>query len=97
MSHRFAAFDSGAARELAEKLAKERLAARTVQIKVRSSDFRTLTRQTSVEEPVESAADIYAIACAILRRERLVDRPLRLLGLGVTGQVPPSLPIPLPL
>jgi len=85
------------ARELAEKLGKERLAARTIQIKVRYSDFKTLTRQTSVEDPVESAEDIYAIACAILRREKLVDRPLRLLGLGVTGLVPPSLQIPLPL
>jgi DNA polymerase-4 len=50
-----------------------------------------------VEDPVETADDIYAIACSILRRERLVDRPLRLLGLGVSGLVPPGLQIPLPL
>lgn len=82
--------------ELAEKLAKERLAARTVQVKVRYSDFKTLTRQTSIEEPVEAAGDIYAVACAILRRERLADRPLRLLGLGVSGLVPPSRQLRLP-
>lgn len=85
------------ARELAEKLAKERLAARTVQVKVRYSDFKTLTRQTSVEDPIESAEDIYALACSILRRERLVNRPLRLLGLGVAGLVPPSTQLTLPL
>lgn len=85
------------ARELAGKLSKERLAARTVQIKVRYSDFKTLTRQSSVEDPIETAEDIYAIACSILRREGLVNRPLRLLGLGVTGLVPPSQQIPLPL
>ena len=84
-------------RELAGKLAKERLAARTVQVKVRYSDFKTLTRQTSVEDPIESAGDIYALACSILRRERLVNRPLRLLGLGVTGLVPPSSQLILPL
>lgn len=78
------------AREIAGKLGKERLAARTVQVKVRYSDFKTLTRQTSVEEPFESAETIYAIACAILRRERVVNRPLRLIGLGVSGLVPPS-------
>ena len=83
-------------RELAEKLAKERLAARTVQVKVRYSDFKTLTRQTSVEDPVESVEDIYAIACWILRRENLVKRPLRLLGLGVSGLVPPSTQLTLP-
>jgi len=82
--------------ELAEKLAKERLAARTVQVKVRYSDFKTLTRQTSVEDPVESAAEIYTIACWILRRENLVSRPLRLLGLGVSGLVPPSTQLTLP-
>jgi len=85
------------ARELAEKLSKERLGARTVQIKVRYSNFTTLTRQTSVEDPVESANDIYAIACSLLRRERLVDRPLRLLGLGVSGLGPPSTQLILPL
>jgi DNA polymerase-4 len=79
------------AREIAAKLAKERLAARTVQVKVRYSDFKTVTRQTSVEEPFESAETIYAIACAILRREKLVDRPLRLIGTGVSGLTPPSL------
>jgi len=79
------------AREIATKLAKERLAARTVQVKVRYSDFKTVTRQTSVEEPFESAETIYAIACAILRREKLVDRPLRLIGTGLSGLVPPSL------
>jgi len=83
--------------ELAVKLAKERLAARTVQVKVRYSDFTTLTRQISVEDPVESADEIYGIACSILRRGRLVDRPLRLLGLGVSGLGPPGLQMSLPL
>lgn|GEM_PF-5145147 len=37
------------------------------------------------------------VCCNRLRRERLVDRPLRLLGLGVTGLVPPSAQMVLPL
>ncbi len=37
------------------------------------------------------------IAYSILRRERLVDRPLRLLGLGVNGLGPPGMQIQLPL
>lgn len=76
--------------EIAERLAKEQMAARTVQVKVRYGDFRTPTRQTSLEDPLESAAEIFSMACAILRRERLVHRPLRLLGLGVSGLVPPG-------
>ena len=71
--------------ELAQKLAKYRLAAGTVSVKVRYSDFTTLTRQLSVEEPLEDAATIYRFACWLLARHQLVRRPLRLLGLGLSG------------
>ena len=73
--------------EIAGKLADYRLSARTVQVKIRYGDFTTLTRQMSVEEPVAEAKEIYRLSCWILARERLVDRPLRLLGVGVSGLV----------
>ncbi len=73
------------ATEIAERLQKRRLAAVTVQVKVRYSDFTTLTRQLSIEEPTEDASHIYRIACWLLGRHELVKRPLRLLGLGVAG------------
>jgi len=75
------------ASEIAGKLADNRLAAKTVQVKIRYGDFTTLTRQMSVEEPVSEAKEIYRLSCWILARERLVDRPLRLLGVGVSGLV----------
>ncbi len=71
--------------ELAQKLAKYRMAASTVSVKVRYGDFTTLTRQFSVEEPLEDAATIYRFACWLLARHQLVKRPLRLLGLGLAG------------
>ena len=73
------------AADIATKLARRRLAARTVQVKVRYSDFTTLTRQFSVEEPLTDARDLYRLGCWLLGREQLVHRPLRLLGLGVSG------------
>lgn len=73
------------AEELAGKLNRNRLAARTVQVKVRYGDFSTLTRQFSVDEPLTEGRDIYRLACWLLGREKLVSRPLRLLGLGVSG------------
>jgi DNA polymerase-4 len=73
------------AEELAERLHKHRIAADTVQVKVRYSDFSTLTRQLSVEEPMEDATAIYRTACWLLARHALVRRPLRLLGLGVSN------------
>ncbi len=71
--------------ELAQKLAKYRLAASTVSVKVRYGDFTTLTRQFTVEEPLEDAGTIYRFACWLLARHQLVKRPLRLLGLGLSG------------
>lgn len=73
--------------ELSAKLQRHGIAAQTVQVKVRYGDFSTLTRQFSVDEPVTSARDLYRLACWLLARHRLVHRPLRLLGLGVSGLV----------
>jgi DNA polymerase-4 len=71
--------------EISAKLKRRQIGAQTVQIKLRYSDFTTLTRQLSVEEPITEAGDIYRLGCHILARERLVSRPLRLIGLGVSS------------
>jgi DNA polymerase-4 len=79
------------AEDLAKSLAKHRLAARTVQVKVRYSDFTSLTRQISLEEPLTEAKEIYRLGCWLLGRDKLVNRPLRLIGLGVSGLVETSI------
>jgi DNA polymerase IV len=73
------------AANLAERLEKHRLAARTVQVKIRYGDFTTLTRQISVEDALTGPGDIYRLGCFLLGREKLVCRPLRLIGLGVSS------------
>ena len=78
------------ATDISTRLKHRRLGAHTVQVKVRYSDFTTLTRQISVEEPITEAADIYRLGCFLLGRDKLVSRPLRLLGLGVSSLREPS-------
>ena len=78
------------AEDIAARLQRRRLGAHTVQVKVRYGDFTTLTRQFSVEEPITEAKDIYRLGCWLLAREKLVHRPLRLLGLGVSGLREPA-------
>jgi DNA polymerase-4 len=73
------------AADVAAKLKRKQLAAGTVQVKLRYGDFTTLTRQISIEEPVTEPDEIYRLACFLLAREKLVSRPLRLLGLGVSN------------
>ncbi|MGD0815548.1 MAG: DNA polymerase IV [Verrucomicrobiota bacterium] len=78
------------ATDISARLKHRRLGANTVQVKVRYSDFTTLTRQISVEEPITEASDIYRLGCFLLGRNNLVSRPLRLLGLGVSGLREPN-------
>ncbi len=73
------------AADVAASLKRKQLAAQTVQVKLRYGDFKTLTRQITVEEPIAEAKEIYRLACFLLAREKLVSRPLRLLGLGVSN------------
>jgi len=73
------------AEEVSARLQRKQLAAQTVQVKLRYGDFTTLTRQITVEEPITDAREIYRLACFLLAREKLVSRPLRLLGLGVSN------------
>jgi DNA polymerase-4 len=79
------------AADIEKRLKHRHLAAHTVQVKVRYSNFSTLTRQISVEEPIAEAGEIYRLACFLLAKEKLVHRPLRLLGLGVSNLREPAI------
>jgi DNA polymerase-4 len=78
------------AEEIAAELQKKRLAAKTVEVRVRYGDFTTLNRQLTFEDPIAEARAIYRFGCHLLARHKLVNRPLRLLGLGVSNLVPPT-------
>ena len=77
------------AADVAQSLEKHEVGALTVQVKVRYSDFSTLTRQIRLEEPVTTAPEIYRLAQFLLARDRLVKSPLRLIGIGVSTLVAP--------
>lgn len=73
------------AAEIAGRMKRRQLMARTVQVKVRYRNFKTLTRQISVQDPITEAQAIYRLSCFLLARDQLVTGPLRLLGVGVSG------------
>ena len=73
------------AAEISGRLRRKRLGARTIQVKVRYSNFSTLTRQLSVEDPITEASEIYRLSCFLLARDKLVTGPLRLLGVSASG------------
>lgn len=76
------------AEQVARRLGREKMAARTVTLKLRWPDFTTLTRQTTGEQPVVSREDIARMALQLLADNRPAHQPVRLIGVGVSGLGP---------
>ena len=74
-------------RENADWLQRHKLAARTVTIKVRYSDFKTVTRSHTLSMPTDDADVIASWAVELLARTEADARPVRLLGVRVTGLI----------
>jgi DNA polymerase IV len=70
---------------VAARLRAAGLQGRTVSIKVRFADFRTLTRSRTVPDPTDVAQEIYATARGLYEALGLGRSPLRLIGVRVEG------------
>jgi len=72
--------------QVARRLRRHELLGRTVQLKVRFSDFRTITRATTLPRPTNGTQEIWQVADKMLST-RLPAKHLavRLLGVGVSG------------
>jgi DNA polymerase IV len=70
------------ARRVAASLEKKGLYARAVTLKLRYSDFTTVTRSHTADPPTRAPAEFAARALALLGRTDAARRPVRLLGVG---------------
>lgn len=73
-----------AAEEVSDRLKEKHLAGSTVTLKLKTSDFRILTRARSLDRPTQLAGRIFAAARDLLEREINGTR-YRLLGVGVSA------------
>jgi DNA polymerase-4 len=80
------------ARDAASWLERQQLLCRTVTIKVRYSDFTTITRSHSKTPPTRDGEDIAQRAVRLLDRTDAAARPVRLLGVSVHNLEDPSAP-----
>jgi DNA polymerase-4 len=72
--------------QVAWRLRREGKRARTVQLKIRFSDFRTITRARSLSTPTDSTQELWSTATSILALGlENATQPIRLLGMGVSG------------
>uniref|UniRef100_A0A7C2K0Z1 DNA polymerase IV n=1 Tax=Schlesneria paludicola TaxID=360056 RepID=A0A7C2K0Z1_9PLAN len=77
-------FDLG--EQVACRLRRQQLSGRTVQLKVRFSDFHTITRAVTLHEPSQLTSEICDAAAKLLDNALSTSRlPVRLLGVGLTG------------
>ncbi|HQM65279.1 MAG TPA: DNA polymerase IV, partial [Anaerolineaceae bacterium] len=80
-------------RALADKvgyrLRQAGLAGSVVQIKLRYSNFETLTRQTALPQPTNLDDEIYAAAEKLFEANIIPTRAVRLIGIGVSRLNPP--------
>jgi DNA polymerase-4 len=87
------------AEEIASRLCDEAVLAGEVAIKLRYSDWQTLTRQMRLAVPTDAAPALAAGAAALMRRHWDRTRRIRLIGLRAGHLLPAGTPVraPLPL
>ena len=81
-------------RQLSEKVGSQLrtagLKGRTVKLKLRWSDFTTLTRQATLAAPTDQDEEIYQAVLSLFERLWQAPRPVRLLGVGVSHFTTPE-------
>jgi DNA polymerase IV len=76
----------GQVEEVAGRLRQDGLRARTITLKLRYGDFRTITRSLTLSEPTDVTQTLWEEARKMLSKwKKQEGGPLRLLGFGVSG------------
>lgn len=72
------------AQGVARRAAKHRLLGRTITLKLRTADFRTVTRARTIADPTDDASQVANIACFLLREAWDGESPVRLVGVSLS-------------
>ena len=70
---------------VAQRLREHGLHARTIQLKLRYTDFSTITRAQSLDHATDLDTDIYQVIRALFRENRAANSKIRLLGVHASG------------
>jgi DNA polymerase IV len=75
--------------EVAQQLRKAGMRARTITIKIKDADFKTVTRRTTMAIPTQSSKTIYRQAAGLID-DFILSQKIRLIGVGTSGFSPVS-------
>src|SRR2546426_95890 len=68
-----------------ERLVAEGVRARTIYVKLKLPDFRLVSRQVSRTSPTDDVETIFRAARSALEKSHVESRPVRLIGVGLSG------------
>ena len=71
--------------QVGHRLRQAGIAGATVKLKLRWPDFTTLTRQITRTQPTDQDEEIYHLALDLMGKVRPKGKPVRLIGVGVSG------------
>jgi len=71
------------ANRVARRLRRHGVTGRTINLKVKYSDFELITRATTLPEPTDDGPEIYNNVCRLLEKTRVGKRAVRLLGISL--------------
>jgi DNA polymerase-4 len=71
--------------QVGHRLRQAGIAGATVKLKLRWPDFTTLTRQVTLTQPTDQDEEIYHLALDLMGKVRPKGKPVRLIGVGVSG------------
>ena len=70
--------------EVARQLRQTGVRAKTIVIKIKNADFKTVTRRTTIAVPTQSSETIYKHAAQLIDNFKITQK-IRLIGVGTTG------------
>ncbi len=70
--------------EVAKQLRKTGVRAKTITLKIKDADFKTITRRTTIAIPTQSSKSIYKHAAQMIDDFKITQK-IRLIGVGTTG------------
>ena len=73
-----------------ERLKAEGVRARTIYVKLKLPDFRLVSRQVSRTSPTDDVETIFRAARSALEKSHVESRPVRLIGVGLSGLEHPA-------
>jgi DNA polymerase-4 len=75
---------------VADRLRADGVRARTIYVKLKLPDFRQVSRQVSRTSPTDDPDAIFRAARTALQKSHVESRPVRLIGVGLSGLVHPT-------